>query len=76
MKNTLLNEVRILIRQGEETNLIKAQQLLMNYLKNHVKATDIWLLLIRIEWNTPLEDPERIVEYVNNIFLIHMLYFF
>jgi tetratricopeptide (TPR) repeat protein len=45
----------------------KSENVLLNYLKDNPQDTAAWLLLLRIECNSPHDDPERIHEYANNI---------
>lgn len=80
MKKTILKKAKTLSNQAMDIyfethnkfgqankKFEEAQQVLFDYLKNHPKDTDSWLLLIMIETNPPLEDPFEIVKYANHI---------
>lgn len=73
-KNNIIKEAIAIARQRENVSLEqsvyyleKAENILLEYLKSNSQDTDAWLLLIRIEWNTPLEDSDRIIAWANNI---------
>ncbi len=51
---------------GTLEKIEKAQAILDDYLKNHPKDTDAWLLAMRLEYSGA-EDPEKIVEYANHV---------
>lgn len=67
MRNSILEQARILARQREEVGFEKAQEILMDYLKDNLQDTEAWLLLTRIECNSPFDDPERIIHYANHV---------
>jgi hypothetical protein len=74
VENPILEQAKQIARQSRnvpgdqrEDYLIKAEDILLDYLKEHSQDTDAWLLLLRVECNSPLDDAERIIEYSNNI---------
>jgi len=74
MKNEILEQAREIARKSRkvpsdqsEQYLIQAEDLLLEYLKDHSKDTEAWLLLTRIECNSTLYDYDRIAQYTNNI---------
>jgi hypothetical protein len=67
MQNTILAQAQAIAKSGEDVDLEYAQQILMDHLITHPQDTDAWLLLIRIECNTPFDDPERIMHYVQHV---------
>jgi hypothetical protein len=50
-----------------EQYLMQAEDLLLEYLKDHSKDTEAWLLLTMIECNPPLYDYDRIAQYTHHI---------
>lgn len=75
-KNLLLKEINELDKlysdpkhpeNGSESILEKMDFLLENYLEDHPQDTEIWLKRIRLEFNSPWEDYDRIEKYVNSI---------
>lgn len=67
MNKSILDQAKQIARIGGEKNLVKAQEMLLGFLKNDPQNTTGWLLLARIEYNSPLEDQFKILEYCNNI---------
>jgi len=68
MQNSILEQARAIVRSGKEAiNLEKAQQILMTHLNTNPHDTDAWLLLMRIECNSPFDDPERIIHYAQHV---------
>jgi tetratricopeptide (TPR) repeat protein len=67
MESNIIAQTKKLAREGSEKSLLEAENILLRYLEQYPQDTQAWLLLTRIEWNTPLEDPERIIEYANNV---------
>jgi len=47
--------------------LEQAEEILLNYLKEHPHDTEAWLMLMMIEWTPPLEDLERIIKWARAI---------
>lgn len=50
-----------------EAYLEKAEVILLEHLKLHMTDTDAWLLLARIECNSPLYDHARITHYAAHV---------
>jgi tetratricopeptide (TPR) repeat protein len=67
MESFINKQIQELAGEGSEQSLLEAEDILLNFLKKNPQDTQAWLLLARIEWNVPLEDPERIMEYANNV---------
>lgn len=72
--NKIIQEAISIARKREtvppdqgEYYLEKAEKILLDHLENNPKDTQAWLLLIRIEWNCPLEDRDRIIKWSNKI---------
>lgn len=63
----IINRAREIARLGTEQAYCEAQNLLLDYLENEPYDVDAWLLLIRIECNSPLEYPDLIENYANQI---------
>jgi len=68
MVNSVIELAKDTARIDDEKHLVEAEKILLDYLKEHKDDSDSWLLLARIEWNSPLEDPDRILEYLDSIF--------
>lgn len=66
MKNIILETAITEAKLDTPENLDKAQEILLNYLKNSPKDTDAWLLLLRLEYSGN-EDPEKMAKYANQI---------
>jgi tetratricopeptide (TPR) repeat protein len=67
MMNELIENARKIAQLGQESNFEQAQNMLMEYLKNNMEDTQAWLLLVRIECNSPFDDYDRIVHYAEHI---------
>lgn len=67
MQNSILEQARALARPGKEADLASAQELLMNHLVVNPYDTDAWLLLTRIECNSPFDDADRITHYAEHV---------
>jgi len=67
MKNTIIENAIALANTGKENGFEAAQTILLEHLKLHPQDTQAWLLLIRIECNTPFDDAERITDYAQHI---------
>src|SRR5271170_2901192 len=74
MNNSVLEEAkkiarqsRIVSREHKEKYLEEAQEILINYLNDYKQDTHAWLLLTRIECNSPFYDPYRIIDYVSHV---------
>lgn len=67
MKNKLIEEVRILTNSRKSESMEHAQNLLMDYLKNHPQDTEMWLLLMRTECNSPFDEAKRIIHYAQHV---------
>lgn len=67
MKNKILETATTEARLGKEANLQKAEDMLMDYLITQPKDTYAWLLLTRIECNSPFEDADRIKHYAEHV---------
>jgi hypothetical protein len=52
---------------GSESILEKIDFLLESYLEDHPQDTEIWVKRIRVEFNSPWEDYDRIEKYVNSV---------
>jgi tetratricopeptide (TPR) repeat protein len=67
MKEKKIKEIHALANSLDQKDLEQAQNLLMDYLSEYPKDTDLWLLLIRTECNSPFDDPGRIIHYVQHV---------
>jgi hypothetical protein len=73
MKKELLNKINRLGKEYYEHSSQSGNQLDMlvflslDYLQNHPRDIDMWLILSILETNPPLEDPYAITKYVNKI---------
>lgn len=68
-RNNIINQAKISACKGGEANLEAAETILLDYLANNPRDSDVWLLLARIEWNSPLEDCRKIIEWSSNAFI-------
>jgi len=74
MNNQILEQAKNMAHQSDivplnqsEEYLEKAETILLEYLKNHLTDTDAWLLLTRIECNSPFDDHDRITHYAGHV---------
>lgn len=70
----MLERVRQMVYESQKVDidqvghlLIAAEDVLTAYLKEHPKDTEVWLLLLMIEYNPPLADAGRIINYAKQI---------
>jgi hypothetical protein len=74
MESDMIARLKALVDQRTAKKYIEAEDILLAYLESNRNDIDGWLLLTRIEWNSPLQDPFRIIEYTNNIFTLEPLH--
>jgi hypothetical protein len=74
MESDMIARLKALVDQDTEKAFIEAEDILLHYLESNRDDIEGWLLLTRIEWNSPLQDPFRIIEYTNNIFALEPLH--
>jgi hypothetical protein len=74
MESDMIAKLKALVDQDTEKAFIEAEDILLYYLETNRDDIEGWLLLTRIEWNSPLQDPFRIIEYTNNIFALEPLH--
>src|SRR5690242_11578567 len=67
MQKTIVENAQKIAQMGGESNFEQAQNMLMEYLKSNMQDTQAWLLLVRIECNSPFDDYDRIVHYAEHI---------
>lgn len=67
MKKEILSEAAKIVRQNGIQCFEQVEEILLGYLEKYPKDTDAWLLLLRIECNSPLFDEDRIIKYANNV---------
>jgi len=67
MNNQILEKAKIIARHGGEKHLEQAENILLEYLKDHMTDTNAWLLLTTIECNPPLYDYDRITHYAGHV---------
>lgn len=72
--NKILEQARNIARQSQEVPLgqrekylEQAEAILLEYLKDHMADTEAWLLLTKIECNSPLYDHDRITHYADHV---------
>lgn len=58
---------RIVSLDKKEGCLAQAQDILLEHLEVYPRDTDAWLLLTRLECNSPFYDPERIIKYTGAV---------
>lgn len=63
VESNMIERLKALVDQRTEKALIEAEDILLRYLESNRDDIEGWLLLTRIEWNSPLQDPFRIIEY-------------
>jgi cytochrome c-type biogenesis protein CcmH/NrfG len=63
----IVEQAKAIARKKTEADLLHAQTILLDHLKDHPQDTQVWLLLMRIEWNQPLEDFGKIMQWAHNI---------
>ena len=76
MVNPILEEAKKIARHSKlvpleqkEKYLEHAQEVIINYLYDHQHDIEGWLLLARLECNSPFYDHDRIADCVNHILL-------
>jgi len=74
IESDIITNLKALVHQKTEKAYIEAEEILLHYLESNRNDIEGWLLLTRIEWNSPLQDPFRIIEYTNNIFALEPLH--
>jgi hypothetical protein len=74
MESDMIARLKALVHQKTEKAYIEAEEILLHYLESNRNDIKGWLLLTRIEWNSPLQDPFRIIEYTNKIFALEPLH--
>src|SRR5438445_11665057 len=70
-KNIILKKVcnlnEIYIESVSEETLLEMESILINFLQIYPKDIDMWLRLIMVEFTPPLEDYDRIENYITMI---------
>lgn len=65
-----INELSKLHYQNSgDKYLLELESLLLEYLKQYPRDTDFWIKLAMVEYKCPLEDYDRIFQYIHQIFL-------
>ncbi len=65
--NTILQMIQSIINNDFSKNYTHAEEALLQHVKINPHDTDAWLLLMRIECNSPLEDPSYITNYAKAV---------